>query len=197
MKKSFWNCFNARWKQWIQFQSPHCKYWCPIKYFCYKIYLCLENGVVTTYVFFQISKFWSGYVRIKYDKSKSVVFDEIIRVNEIEQNRWDQTWIRRLSNEIDVIWALETPSNEENFRKVHPNGDLQELHTFKNYSLLYIIYNPCSRGFFNLTNPIWSSTSPYSFKLDSISLLVTGWIIIGRNSHFEQAKQCKQILRNL
>ena len=67
--------------------------------------------------FFQISKFWSGYVRIKYDKSKSVVFDEIIRVNEIEQNRWDQTWIRRLSNEIDVIWALETPSNEENFSK--------------------------------------------------------------------------------
>lgn len=120
MKEFFWNCFNARWKQWIQFQSPHCKYWCPIKYFCYKLYFWLLSWKWPRHdirFFFQISKFWSGYVRIKYDKSKSVVFDEIIRVNEIEQNRWDQTWIRRLSNEIDVIWALETPSNEENFSK--------------------------------------------------------------------------------
>lgn len=42
---------------------------------------------------------------------------------------------------------LRRPATKKIFQKVHPNGDLQELHTFKNYSLLYIIYNPCSRGF--------------------------------------------------
>ena len=41
---------------------------------------------------------------------------------------------------------LRRPATKKN-QKVHPNGDLQELHTFKNYNLLYIIYDPCSRGF--------------------------------------------------